>query len=126
MGARQASADVGRTVHLLGLTRPGRASRTAARDRSVRRARRVTEAATASTRPATARSWATVTALTMAVADDEPWLMTQTPSTPSSMAPPVFSGSRFGGQRERGAGSRTSAASLASSVGPKTLEQGVR
>ena len=38
-------------------------------------------------------SLATRTALTMAVADDEPWLMMQTPSTPSSMAPPVLSGS---------------------------------
>ena len=52
-----------------------------------------TEAATAPTRPPTARSWATVMALTMATEDDEPWLITQTPSTPSSMAPPVFSGS---------------------------------
>ena len=38
-------------------------------------------------------SLATRTALTIAVADDEPWLMRQSPSTPRSIAPPVLSGS---------------------------------
>ena len=54
-----------------------------------------TAAATWSTRPLVAHSWATSTAFIMAVALEDPWLMTQTPSVPSSMAPPVFSGSNW-------------------------------
>ena len=52
-------------------------------------------------RPRPSRA-ATRTAFTIARADDEPWLMMQTPSTPSSMAPPVVSGSSSVGERQRG------------------------
>ena len=50
---------------------------------------------------------------------DEPWLITQTPSTPSSIAPPMASGSN---SAARGAsrGSMTSAAALASSSAENT------
>ena len=53
-----------------------------------------TEAAIAATMPPTATSWATVMALTIATEVEDPWLITHTPSTPRSMAPPVVSGSR--------------------------------
>src|ERR671910_282116 len=53
-----------------------------------------TAARSRSTMPASTISPATRVALTMAVADDDPWLMMHTPPTPSSMAPPVLSGSR--------------------------------
>src|ERR671911_690164 len=53
-----------------------------------------TAARSRSTLPASTISPANRVALTMAVADDDPWLMMHTPPTPSSMAPPVLSGSR--------------------------------
>ena len=74
-------------------------------------------------RPA-ARSWATRTALTMAAREDEPWLMTHTPSTPSSMAPPVFSGSNSAAMGSRWGRSTSAAAWVASSV-PKTSSEGL-
>lgn len=51
--------------------------------------------ATAPTRSASAISVATLTAFTTAVADDDPWLMMQTPLRPRSIAPPVLSGSSW-------------------------------
>ena len=92
---------------LLGLSQPpggrgsGPADRRPASARLTTGGGRSPTSATASTRPATARSWATVMALTMAAADDEPWLITHTPSTPSSMAPPVLSGSRLAASGSR-------------------------
>ena len=114
---RPAGAGHGRTpglgrrrapVHLLGLSA---GDRTPTGQSSV--AGGVTEAATAPTSPPTARSWATVMALTMATDDDEPWLITHTPSTPSSMAPPVLSGSSSAASGRRW-GYRASAVCLTS------------
>src|SRR5215510_3481883 len=71
-----------------------------------------------STRPASTISAATLAALTMAVADDDPWLMMHTPSTPSSIAPPVWSGSStlYSGISESMAGSATAVAPSASNT----------
>src|SRR5438445_5035751 len=66
----------------------------------------------ASTRPRSTISWATRTALTMARAEDDPWLMMHTPSTPRSMAPPGPAGARWFGEGGR-AGRRDLGADLA-------------
>ena len=56
-------------------------------------------------------SCATRTAFVIARAEELPWLMMQTPSTPSSIAPPVSSGSTFAAYG-KSAGIRTSPAAL--------------